>query len=30
MSEAPMSAGEGVLVAIQDAALGLVRLFESE
>ena len=30
MSSAPTSAGEGVLVAIQDAALGLVRPFDSE
>ena len=30
MSEAPASAGEGVLVAIQDAALGLARPFDSE
>ena len=30
MSEAPMSAGEAVLVAIQDAALGLVRPYDSE
>ncbi len=30
MSEAPASAGEGVLVAIQDAALGLVRPYDSE
>ncbi len=30
MSAAPTSAGEGVLVAIQDAALGLFRPFDSE
>ena len=30
MSEVPTSAGEGVLVAIQDAALGLARPFDSE
>ncbi len=30
MSEVPVSAGEGVLVAIQDAALGLFRPYDSE
>ena len=30
MSEAPANTGEGVLVAIQDAALGLARPFDSE
>ena len=30
MSSAPSNAGEGVLVAIQDAALGLARPFDSE
>ena len=30
MSSAPASTGEGVLVAIQDAALGLVRPYDSE
>jgi len=30
MSEAPASAGEGVLAAIQKAAFGLVRPFDAE
>ena len=30
MSEAPTSAGEAVLAAVQDAALGLARPFDSE
>ena len=30
MSEVPVSAGEGVLVAIQDAALGLFRPYDAE
>ena len=30
MSEAPVNTGEGVLAAVQDAALGLARPFDSE
>ena len=30
MSSAPVSAGEAVLAAVQDAALGIVRPYDSE